>query len=483
MQINSIDHAFSLIGAGNFQDALPILQDLHAGDAANPRVNYGLGLAFLFFDQPERAVPFLTVAAKAAKKEAAVHATLANALNIDHRSADALPHARKGAALDRKSEYAHRVLGEVYSDLRRPVMARQAFEQALKADPGSARSHLGLFELEMTLGNLEAAEAHIRTAVERAPDDPAILAAAANALDPDFKTAVLASIERLLAGVPEGAATPDVTGSVCNRYVFRISVNLPQNVKAAAMLAAGTDAKTWTTIGPDYAFGHQSWEYFEKYLQAMKPNANFLPKDAVAFPPFKTTDFNPYINKIMQSGADGVLVSLWGGNLIDFVRQAQEMGLFDGKRQVLMTLGAATEVLSALGDKMPEGLWVGTRYWFLANDSQRNQDFVKAYFDRYGEYPSYNAHGEYGALYTYKAAAEKAGGIDKEKVIDALEGLTVELPVGEITIRPEDHQALSDVSWGQTAAHANYPIRILNPVKIFKAGDVTPSPADSGCRK
>lgn len=279
------------------------------------------------------------------------------------------------------------------------------------------------------------------------------------------------------------AATPDVTGSVCNRYVFRISVNLPQNVKAAAMLAAGTDAKTWTTIGPDYAFGHQSWEYFEKYLQAMKPDVNFLPKDAVAFPPFKTTDFNPYINKIMQSGADGVLVSLWGGNLIDFVRQAQEMGLFDGKRQVLMTLGAATEVLSALGDKMPEGLWVGTRYWFLANDSQRNQDFVKAYFDRYGEYPSYNAHGAYGALYTYKAAAEKAGGIDKEKVIDALEGLTVELPVGEITIRPEDHQALSDVSWGQTAGHANYPIRILNPVKIFKAGDVTPAPADSGCRK
>jgi len=279
------------------------------------------------------------------------------------------------------------------------------------------------------------------------------------------------------------AATPDVTGKVCNRYVFRISVNLPQNVKAAAMLAAATDAKTWTTIGPDYAFGHQSWEYFEKYLKELKPEMAFLPKADVAFPPFKTTDFNPYINKIMQSGADGVLVSLWGGNLIDFVRQGQEMGFFDGKRQVLMTLGAATEVLSALGDKMPEGLWVGTRYWFLANSSQRNQDFVKAYFDRFNEYPSYNAHGAYGALYTYKAAAEKAGSVDKEKVIDALEGLTVELPVGEITIRPEDHQALSDVSWGQTAAHSNYPIRILNPVKLFKAEDVTPPVAESGCQK
>jgi branched-chain amino acid transport system substrate-binding protein len=279
------------------------------------------------------------------------------------------------------------------------------------------------------------------------------------------------------------AATPDVTGSVCNRYVFRVSVNLAQNVKAAALLAAETDVKTWTTIGPDYAFGHQSWEYFEKYLKEIKPGAGFLPRDDVAFPPFKTTDFNPYINKIMQSKADGVLVSLWGGNLIDFVRQAKEMGFFDGKRQVLVTLGAATEVLTALGDKMPEGLWVGTRYWFLANDSQRNKDFVKAYKDRYGDYPSYNAHGAYGALYTYKAAAEKAGTIDKEKIIDALEGITVELPVGAITLRAEDHQALTDVTWGKTAGDAAYPIRILDPIKLFKAADVTPSVSESGCKK
>lgn len=279
------------------------------------------------------------------------------------------------------------------------------------------------------------------------------------------------------------AATPDVTGSVCNRYVFRISVNLAQNIKAAALLAAQTDVKTWTTIGPDYAFGHQSWEYFEKYLKGLKPDAAFLPKDDVAFPPFKTTDFNPYINKLMQSDADGVLVSLWGGNLIDFVRQADDLGFFDGKRQVLVTLGAATEVLTALGDKMPEGLWVGTRYWFLDNDSRMNQNFVKAYKDRFGDYPSYNAHGAYGALYAYKAAAEKAGSLDKEKVIDALEGLTVELPIGEISIRPEDHQAMTDVTWGKIAADPAYPIRILNPIKRFPAADVTPLPAETGCSK
>lgn len=279
------------------------------------------------------------------------------------------------------------------------------------------------------------------------------------------------------------AATPDVTGSVCNRYVFRISVNLAQNVKAAALLAAETGAKTWTTVGPDYSFGHQSWEYFEKYLKGLKADATFLSKDEVAFPPFKTTDFGPYINKVMQSKADGVLVSLWGGNLIDFIRQGKEMGLFNGKKQILITLGAAVEVLSALKDKMPEGLWVGTRYWFLANDSDRNKAFTKAYHDRFGEYPSYNAHGAYGAIYTYKAAAEKAKSIDKEKVIDALEGLTVELPVGQITIRPEDHQAVTDACWGKTHVDPAYPIRVLKPIKIFKGEDVTPPVTEAGCKK
>ncbi|PLX91589.1 MAG: ABC transporter substrate-binding protein [Desulfuromonas sp.] len=277
------------------------------------------------------------------------------------------------------------------------------------------------------------------------------------------------------------AATPDVTGSVCNKYTFRISLNLAQNVKAAALLAKETGAKKWTTVGPDYAFGHQSWEYFEKYLKELNPETTFLPKEDVAFPPFKTTDFSAYITKVMSSKPDGVFISLWGGNLIDFVRQASSMGFFNGDFQVLFSLGAATEVLTALGDKMPEGLWVGTRYWFLANDSAKNKSFVDSYFKKYGAYPSYNAHGAYSAVYAYKAAAEKAGSLDKEKIVSALEGLKLEIPTGTIEFRKGDHQAVTDAHWGKTAADTAYPHRILKPVKIFNGQDVTPSVAESGC--
>lgn len=278
------------------------------------------------------------------------------------------------------------------------------------------------------------------------------------------------------------AATPDVTGAKCNRYTFRVSLNINQNIAMAAKLAAKLKAKTWTTIGPDYSFGHQSWEYFQKYLSKQKPDAVFLPKENLAFSPMATTDFSPYITKILNSKADGVLISLWGGNLIDFVRQASDMGFFDGKREVLMTLGAATEVLYALKDKMPENIWVGTRYWFAANDSAVNKAFVDAYMKRYNVYPSYNAHGAYAALKAYAAAAKKASSVDKEKIVSALEGLSIEVPIGKITIRTEDHQAITDGVWGQTVADPKMPIRTLKNIFLLPGDAITPSVEETGCR-
>ena len=278
------------------------------------------------------------------------------------------------------------------------------------------------------------------------------------------------------------AATPHVTGDRCNPWTFRVSLSLPQNIGMASTLAAESKATRWTTVGPDYAFGHESWEYFKKALAAKRKGVQFLPDAEVAFPPTKTTDFSPFITKVMASNADGVLVSLWGGNLIDFVNQANDLGFFKQKREILLTLGAATEVLTALKDRMPTGVWVGTRYWFLGSDSPMNKAFVAAYHKKYGVYPSYNAHGAYAAVLAYKAAAEKAGTTEKKAVAKALEGLTVEVPLGKITIRAEDHQAVQDGTWGRTAADPAYPIRVLQPVRRFSCKEITLPPAETGCQ-
>ena len=130
---------------------------------------------------------------------------------------------------------------------------------------------------------------------------------------------------------------------------------------------------------------------------------------------------------------------------------------------------------------MPEGIWVGTRYWFDANDTQVNQDFVNAYQERYDALPSYNAEGAYSTLYAYKAAIEQAGSVEPDAVIEALFGLTLETPAGTRTFRPEDHHAILPATWGVTAASNELPIRTLNPLEIISGDQVTPAPSETGC--
>lgn len=277
------------------------------------------------------------------------------------------------------------------------------------------------------------------------------------------------------------AASPDVTGKLCNAYTYRVSVNVNQNMGAAALIAADSGAKRWTTIGPDYAFGHQSWEYFGKYLKERKPDVELMKE--VAFPRFGAEDFVPFINSVMQSKPDGVLISLWGGDLVNFIRQAKNLGFFDQKYEVLLTLGAAVEVLSALGEQMPEGVWSGTRYWFGAHQNPMNDAFVKAYFERYKAPPSYNAEGAYAAMYLYKAAMEKAGSVDGTAVAKALAGISFDAPNGSLTIRADDHQAVVGPTWGKLGAFdANYKVRMLESMRTFKGEEVTPPVADTGCK-
>src|SRR5699024_222827 len=129
-----------------------------------------------------------------------------------------------------------------------------------------------------------------------------------------------------------------------------------------------------------------SWEYFQKYLKEAEPDMEFMSE--TAFPRFGAEDFTPFINSIMQAKPEGILISLWGGDLVNFVRQARNLGFFDQNYEVLFTVGAATEVLAALGEQMPEGVWASTRYWFDAHDNPINKAFVEAYIERYQTPPS-----------------------------------------------------------------------------------------------
>ncbi len=279
------------------------------------------------------------------------------------------------------------------------------------------------------------------------------------------------------------AMTPDITGKICNPYTFRISQNGPQNLKGAAILASHTDAKTWTTLGPDYLFGYQCWEYFQKYLAKLKPGVRFMSTEQIAYAPVTTLDFRPYIQKVMATKPDGVLVSLYGGNLVDFVRQATELGMWREMPVMILNLAYSADVMLGLGVDMPKGLWLGGLYWFQGNSTPANEEFVKAYMSRYRVFPDYNAQGAYSGVKAYAAACALAGTTDKDAVIKALEGLTVDLPSGRTTIRKEDHQAVYDSVWGVSSEFdGKLRIRSLKPLKIFSGAEITRPIEETGCR-
>ncbi len=282
------------------------------------------------------------------------------------------------------------------------------------------------------------------------------------------------------------AVNPVVTGAKCNRYSFRVTSNSQQLLKATAILANHLKAKRWTTIGPDYALGHGSWKMFKKYLKEVNPGTVFVPDSEVVFAPLTTTDWKTQIKKLMDTKAEGILVTLWGGNFMDFVRQAEREGLLKRNPSMISPVVGTYELLN-LGLRMPPGLWICSSYWPQANPSGIDKDFVQAYEGKYGSPPGYITAFAYTGAKAYAQAAGTAGSTDKEAVVKALEGLSIDSPVGKLTIRAGDHQAVFDLIGGKVAkkvaiTRRKRPYRTLDSVVMFSGAEVTPSVEETGCK-
>lgn len=161
------------------------------------------------------------------------------------------------------------------------------------------------------------------------------------------------------------AATPFVTSpegehedSVGNDYVFRDSNSLSQDIYGAALTAAELDATEWATIGPDYAFGYETWDYFQDFCAGLGVDAEFT---AEQFPPLETGDYTPYISSILDAEPDAVLTPLWGADLTTFIGQAEDAGWFDQIDHTLFSVGMGTDLASD-GNPLPEGEYASTRY-------------------------------------------------------------------------------------------------------------------------
>ena len=94
---------------------------------------------------------------------------------------------------------------------------------------------------------------------------------------------------------------------------------------------------------------------------------------------------------------------------------------------------------------------------------------------------AYDRYPTVGALYGYLAANyiaegyKKAGKIDSEKLIDAVEGMTVDSPVGKVTMRAYDHQAMLPMFVGYTKKVPEYDFLIAADIVTIPGEQLMPS--------
>ena len=272
------------------------------------------------------------------------------------------------------------------------------------------------------------------------------------------------------------SATNSLTDTRFNRYLFSTLSNAMMHSRAGAYLMASKPLKRWMCIGPGYSYGYESWNSFKAKLKDLRPDIEIVGE---LWPKLMETEYLPFIKKIEEIKPDAVWSPLWGMDAVNFIQQALPLGLFD-KITFAFPDGAALETLLPLGKSMPEGLFVATRYFFLTPDSPMNRQFVKTYYEKFKEYPDYMAEETYAGVYFLKAAVERAGTTETERVIEAVEKepLAWETPEGWKILRKEDHQVVEDVVWGETAYSEKYGFAILKNMQPIQAEEICRTPEE-----
>lgn len=262
-----------------------------------------------------------------------------------------------------------------------------------------------------------------------------------------------------------------ITGEQGHRYVFGITGNTAMIGKAGAYQLAKMPFKNYWLAGSDYEFGRSVVNSVWTNLLTMKPDVK---KIGESWWKVGESDFTSYINAIRAAKPDALVVGVGGGDTIGFLKAIKQSGL---NKEIDIFIHNATDQdsLRPLGQDAPEGIYGTAAYFYNFPDNPANKAFGEEFKKVTGNYPGFAGLNGYLTIKFLAAAIEKAGSSDTEKVIDALEGLSLDTPVGKGTIRKEDHQLMLPLVFGKTVKSADVPYLITTDNVLLPADQIMPS--------
>jgi len=227
-----------------------------------------------------------------------------------------------------------------------------------------------------------------------------------------------------------------ITGEKCSPNLFRVNARAEQQSYAlTSWLGKESPKARIFAIGPDYEMGRSSVAAFK--AGAKKNNVEVVGE---VFAPLDSKDYSQYLGHVRAARPDTIYTSVAGNDTVRLLSQLEEFGILRNTGIVGSSGTITSQNIGAIG-KAAEGYLMGTGY-SPKIDTPENKKFVAAYRDAYKGEPDTFAADAYGLLYAYKAAVEKAGSTDTDKVREALRGLSWQTPSGQKTIRAGDNQAM-----------------------------------------
>jgi branched-chain amino acid transport system substrate-binding protein len=262
-----------------------------------------------------------------------------------------------------------------------------------------------------------------------------------------------------------------ITGEKGHRYVFSTGENTAMAGKAGGFALAKKPYVKYWIAGDDYEYGHAIADAIWRNLKAQKPNVEKIGETW-----WKTgePDLVPYYTSIMAAKPDALIVCGGGATMANSLKACKTTGIHK-KMAVFMHTATDHAVLKPLGLDAPEGIMGTMDYHFYYPDTPANKAFVKAFQGAYGSPPGFPAFHGYITAHFIAEAYKKAGAVDKEKFINALEGMVIDSPGGKIEMRKCDHQAVLPMYLGVTKKVPQYDFLISSNIVTLTGKDVMPS--------
>ncbi len=227
--------------------------------------------------------------------------------------------------------------------------------------------------------------------------------------------------------------TPSGSAADCVQYdnVFRICFSDPNQGKASAQYIGQNMEQKNIGVIYDSSDVYSSGIYQTFAEEAGNQGLNIV--SAEAFTSDSKTDFSVQIQKAKDAGAELVFLPIYYTEASLILQQADTIGykpVFFGCDGMDGILGVEN-----FDTSLAEGLMLLTPFAADAED-ELTQKFVAKYQEAHGEIPNQFAADSYDAIYSIKAAAEKAGITPDMSISDmceAMKGAIVETTVSGLT--------------------------------------------------